>query len=92
MGYKDNVVEKYKIIDSMYVGMNKINKVCWDGQVFLVDPEGEITDLKESCSNETAKLAKPASPKITKKRVIEAENEKESFSGNIDDAGHISYE
>ena len=93
MGYKDNVVEKYRIMDSMYIGINKINKVCWDGQVYLVDPEGEITDLNTKCSD-IDQPVKPATPVITKKDVVKAEAEivEKSSGGNVDKSGHVSYD
>ena len=91
--YKNDVIAKYRIMDSMYIGINKINKVCWDGQVFLIDPEGEITDLKMKCPD-TIQPAKPATPKIIKKEVVKAEVQVEdkSFGGDVDESGHVSYD
>ena len=79
MGYKVDVVEKYRIMDTMYIGVNKIQKVCWDGSIFLVDPEGEVTDIDETCNVE---LAKPATPNAIESKILK---------DAVDKNGRISY-
>ena len=44
---------KYTVMETITIGLNRFEKICWDGKVFLMDGDGELEQVM-GVSNDVA--------------------------------------